>query len=199
MRCSSRTRDNTMLTQRGNEYRVRYANTHVERIMAQFLGGILLGLLSVTSANGEVRNVASNHSGMSEMVVQGVSSPKDFSQRRDPFQPIQKRRAISSTPRKARSKPPQQQAMSSSIPTLKNPSWKLLGIIHGQNGRQAVIQISPQERVFVRSGLEVARSGWIIKAISKEEVLLEYSLTPRGGRSRPQAFILSFSALGQPS
>ncbi|TFG60429.1 MAG: hypothetical protein E4H32_08645 [Nitrospirales bacterium] len=84
---------------------------------------------------------------------------------------------------------------------MKNPNWKLLGIIHGHNGRQAVIQISPQERVFVRSGLEVVRSGWIIKAISKEEVLLEHSSpsTSVEGFSQPKVLILSFSTLGKPS
>lgn len=197
MRCSSRIRLHPMLTQRSNEFRARYANIHVGRGVVQFLGGIMCGLLSITSVFGEVKHFTSNLSGVEESVVQGVLSRKDFSKRRDPFRPIQKRRAISSTTRKARSEPPPQRATPLSIPTVKNPNWKLLGIIHGQNGRQAVIQISPHERVFVRSGLDVVRSGWIIKAISKEEVLLEYSLAKTDGRSRPQAFILSFSAIGQ--
>jgi hypothetical protein len=190
-----------MLTQRVNDCLGRSAKTHVCRIMVQSLGGILCGLLSVPGAFGEVKNFTPNHSGIGEKVVQRIQSRNDFSKRRDPFKPIKKRRAISSTSRKSSPEPPQLRAIPATNSTLKNPNWKLLGIIHGHNGRQAVIQISPQERVFVRSGLEVVRSGWIIKAISKEEVLLEHSSpsTSVEGFSQPKVFILSFSTLGKPS
>jgi len=190
-----------MLKERVNEYRVGYAKMHVCRIMVQFLGGILCGLLSVPVAFGEVENFSPKHSGIGEKVVQPFRFTGDFSKRRDPFKPIKKRRAISSTLRKARSEPPELSPIPTSIPTMKNPNWKLLGIIYGQNGRQAVIQISPQERVFVRPGLEVVRSGWVIKTISRGEVLLEHlsSLTSGKSISEPKAFILSFPTLGKPS
>jgi hypothetical protein len=167
--------------------------------MFQSLGGILCGFLFVTNVFGEVKNFTPHHSGIGKKVVQRIHSRNDFSKRRDPFKPIKKRRAISSTPRQSSPEPSQVPPNPATISTLKYPNWKLLGIIHGQIGRQAVIQISPQERVFVRPGLEVGRSGWILKAISREEVLLEYTSSSVESFQQPKVFILSFSTLGKPS
>jgi hypothetical protein len=188
-----------MLTQQSCESRTPYANPHLRRGVVQFLCGIMCGLLSVTGVFGEVQDLTSNRSGVGNAGVPSVPSVRELRKGRDPFQRIHKRRDNSSAQRKARSEPPPHRVTPPIIPTVKNPSWKLLGIIHGPHSPQAVIQISPHERVFVRSGLEVVKSGWIIKNIRKEEVLLEYSLAKSDGRSQPQAFILSFSSLGQPS
>ena len=190
-----------MLTQRVYENNVGYAKPYVWGIMFQSLGGILCGLLTASSVFGEFKHSTSNLSGIREKGIQHIQSRPDFSKRRDPFKPIKKRRAISSTSRKTRSEPPQPQSTPTPISILKNPNWKLLGVIHGQSGRQAVLQISSQERVFVRPGLEVVRSGWIIKTIGTEEVLLEHSATRTSveGFSQPKAFILSFQPLGKPS
>jgi hypothetical protein len=80
---------------------------------------------------------------------------------------------------------------------VENPVWRLLGVIHGQSGHQAVIQISPKERVVVQPGSELARSGWTIKTITEGEVLLERlsSTSSVGVSSPPGNFILSFSAI----
>jgi hypothetical protein len=188
-----------MLITRVNVYRVRYGKLPLFRILFQSLGGILCGFLIATSVSGEVENFTPNHSAIEEKVVQRIHSRNDFSKRRDPFKPIKKRRAISSTPRQSSPEPSQLPSNPATISTLKYPNWKLLGIIHGQNGRQAAIQISPQQRVFVRPGLEVGRSGWVLKTISREEVLLEYTSSSVESFQQPKVFILSFSTLGNPS
>lgn len=188
-----------MPIKRGNVCQVSYAKLLLCRIMFQSLGGILFGFLIVASVYGEVKNFTPNHLGSWEKVVQRSHARNDFSKRRDPFRPIKKRRAISSTPRQSSSEPPHLLSNPAMISPLKYPNWKLLGIIHGQIGRQAVIQISPQERVFVLPGLEVGRSGWILKTISREEVLLEYPTSSVESFQQPKVFILSFSTLGKPS
>jgi hypothetical protein len=82
------------------------------------------------------------------------------------------------------------------IPKVENPVWRLLGVIHGQSGYQAVIQISPKERVVVQPGSELARLGWTIKAITEREVLLKrLSSSSAGVSSPPGDFILSFPAI----
>ncbi len=114
-----------------------------------------------------------------------------FQNRRDPFQPIKKRGSISSSPRKA---DPVLPAIDS-IPVPTAPPWKLLGIIEGKFGRQAVIQLSPKKRVVVKAGSEVARSGWIVKTINPREILFEHSSSwpTKNGLSPFQIFVLSFS------
>jgi len=107
--------------------------------------------------------------------------------RRDPFKPIKKRMP---TPRVSKKSHPE----STIVPVVEDPLWRLLGVIHGQDGRQAVIQISPKERVIVQPGSELVRSGWIIKTISEGGVLLEHlsSTSSVGVSSPPRNFILSF-------
>ncbi|MEX0829571.1 MAG: hypothetical protein WD032_04960 [Nitrospirales bacterium] len=188
-----------MLIKRGNVCQVSYAKRLLCRMMFQSLGGILFGFLIVASVYGEVKKITPNHLGSGEKAVQRIHSRNDLSKRRDPFKPIKKRRALSSRPRQSSPAPPQLPSNPAMISPWTYPNWKLLGIIHGQIGRQAVIQISPKARVFVLPGLEVGRSGWILKTISREEVLLEYPSSSVESFQQPKVFILSFSTLGKPS
>lgn len=186
-----------MLKKRVNGFEVPRARKLVCRIMLQVAGGFLCVFLSLPGAAGEVPKNPSTDSGAVVGLVQGIQSKGDLRKRRDPFRPINKRRAISSSPKNAELQRP----TITPIPVINHSNWKLLGIIDGQYGRQAVIQVSPQERVFIRPGLEVGRSGWIIKTISKGEVLVEHSSpsTSEKGLSETKAFILSFGTLGQSS
>jgi hypothetical protein len=110
--------------------------------------------------------------------------------RRNPFKPIKKRMPIPAVSKKFHPD-------STMVPKVENPVWRLLGVFHGQSGHQAVIQLSPKERVVVQPGSELARSGWTIKAITEREVLLERrsSTSSAGVSSPPGSFILSFSAI----
>jgi len=186
-----------MLKKRVNDSVIRRAKKLVRLIVLQVAGGILCVFLSLPVAVSEVRKNPSTDSGTEIGLVQRIQSKSDLGKRRDPFRPISKRRAISSSPKKAHLQRP----TITPIPVINHPNWKLLGIIDGQYGRQAVIQVSPQERVFIRSGLEVAGSGWIIKTIGNGEVLLEHSSPSTSGKglSEPKAFILSFVTLGPSS
>ena len=130
-------------------------------------------------------------------LIQQTQYREKFEKRQDPFRPKKKLGSNAPTRKKAQSKSP----TVTLVPAVENPNWKLLGIIHGQFGRQAVIQISPKERVFVGAGLEVFRSGWIIKSIQKAEVRMEY-ISPsilKRGPTKPKAFTLSFSTPGKSS
>ena len=162
-----------------------------------FLGILLCGLSSSTLGAGDVHRLLLTNTGSSDGVVYRVPVRNAVNVRRDPFKPIIKRRGIFSSSRKKRPVP----ATIPPVPKVKNPNWKLLGIIHGQYGRQAVIQVAPHKRVFGRAGLEVFQSGWIIKTISKDEVLLEnFAASPLGESvSKPKVFILSFPDLSKTS
>ncbi len=185
-----------MLKKSINDSVVGSAKMQVCRIMFPFLGGIFCGLLSVSVAAGEVQKFSLNNLGTADALVQRIPDRNDFKKRRDPFRPMKKPRSISSSSRKSR---PEPQKIPPPVPRVKDPNWKLLGVIHGQYGRQAVIQISPGKRIFVRPGLELVQSGWIIKTISKGEVLLERrSITPSGTDfPQPRIFILSFPTPGK--
>ncbi|MBA3612573.1 MAG: hypothetical protein H0W49_06585 [Nitrospirales bacterium] len=110
--------------------------------------------------------------------------------RRDPFKRIPKRLPTSKVSNQSDPEP-------KIVPVADNPVWRLLGVMHGQDGHQAVIQVSPTERVLVQPGAELARSGWTIKTISEEEVLLEHlsSASSVRGTSPTRTFILSFPAI----
>lgn len=185
--------ESQMLKKRENDFLIFNIKSATVRITIYMLGGILCGFLSLPLAMGKVQKLLGPEGGQVGQ-SQGRSNIK---KRQDPFSPIKKRRVIPSASRKAQSDLP----LISPIPTVANPNWKLLGIIDGQFGRQAVLQLSPHERVFVRPGLEVARSGWIIKTIGKEEVLFEHSSTSilEKGLSSAKPFILSFATLEQSS
>ena len=176
---------------------IRSLKNGTNRISLYFLGGILCGLIGLPLAVGKVQNFSSPESSAEGRRIGPDKDKRDLQKRRDPFSPIKKQSVISSSSRKARPDLP----TNSPVQTVANPNWKLLGIIQGQFGRQAVLQLSPHERVFVRPGLEVAHSGWIIKTIGKEEVLFEHSSNSilEKGLSGTKAFILSFTTLGQSS
>jgi len=174
---------------------VQNVKKNVCRLKQYFLGVIFCGLLVAPAAAGEFQKFHLENIGSVEGLALQAKFRNDYGNRRDPFRPIKKRRPISSSSRKSQPEPPKTPLIS----TIKDPNLKLLGIFHGQYGRQAVIQVSPGERIFVRPGLELIRSGWIIKTISDGEVLLEHLSNSSSGKSLPQSrtFILSFPTPGK--
>ena len=174
---------------------VQNVKKNVWRLKPQFLGVIFCGLLVAPAAAGEFQKFYLENAGSVESLVRQTEFRNDSGNRRDPFRPIKKRRSISSHFRRSQPEPPKTPPIS----TIKDPNLKLLGIFHGPYGRQAVIQVSPGERILVRPGLEIVRSGWIIKTISDGEVLLEHPYTSISGKGLPQSktFILSFPTPGK--
>jgi len=170
---------------------VQSIKKNVCRLKPHFLGVIFCGLLVAPVAAGEFQKFHLEKIGSVEGLALQTKFRNDYEARRDPFKPIKKRPSISSSSRKSQPEPPKTLPVS----TIKDPNLKLLGIFHGQYGRQAVIQVSPGERIFVRPGLELVRSGWIIKTISDGEVLLEHLSNASSGKRLPQSrtFILSFA------
>ena len=168
---------------------------NVGRLKPQFLGVIFCGLLVPPVATGEFQKIYLENTVSFEGLAVQAKFRNDYGNRRDPFRPIERRRSVSSSSGKSQPKPPK----ISTISTIKDPNLKLLGIIHGQYGRQAVIQVSSGERILVGPGLEIVRSGWIIKTISAEEVLLEHLSASTSGKGLPQprTFILSFPTPGK--
>lgn len=79
-------------------------------------------------------------------------------------------------------------------PETENFGWQLLGIIHGPAGHQAIIQKSPNERTILYPESELAQSGWTVKTINPNEVVMERASTSSSMKnpSPPQNFILSF-------
>ena len=118
-----------------------------------------------------------------------------LAKRRDPFKPIIRRRSISAAPKKSRPTP----KPGPLVVEVKDPQWKLLGVVHGRYGRQAVIQDVSGKRIFVRPGLEPLQSGWIIKTIRRGEILLEsrQKSLPGSGVKKPKSFVLSFPSLSE--
>lgn len=174
---------------------VQSVKKNVCRLKPQFLGVIFCGILAAPVAAGEFQKIYLENIDSFEGLALQTQSRNDYGNRRDPFRPIKKRRSISSSSRKLQPEPPKIPPISA----IKDPNFKLLGIVRGQYGRQAVIQVSPGERIFVRPGLELVRSGWIIKTISEGEVLLEHPSTSTSGKGLPQSrtFILSFPTPGK--
>jgi Tfp pilus assembly protein PilP len=168
---------------------------NVCRLKPQFLGFIFCGLLVAPIAAGEFQKTYLENTGSVEGLALQTLFRNDYGNRQDPFRPIKKRRSISPPSRKSRPEP----SKNPPISTIKDPNLKLLGIIRGQYGHQAVIQVSPGERIFVRPGLELVRSGWIIKTISDREVLLEHLSTSTSGKglSQSRTFILAFPTPGK--
>lgn len=125
------------------------------------------------------------------LTLVGGNSGRNDGSRRDPFKRIPQPRLSTpnvTTPSDNDSK---------IVPLPNNPDWRLLGVIHGRDGHQAIIQVSPSKRVLVQAGSELAQSGWTIKTISEEEVILEYlsSAASLNGASPPKTFILSFPTI----
>ncbi len=185
----------TMLTKRMSDCVVRRAQIPMCRCLCQLLAMIICGLLGVPVVSGEIPEISQKTVGSVNGLLQRTQSSGDFGKRHNPFTPIHKRRSIPSLSKQLRPLASQMTAIS----TSKDPNWKLLSIIHGQYGQQAVIQVSSRERIIVRPGMKLTQSGWIVQTISKGEVLLEHLSTPLPGegRSRSKTFILSFPALGK--
>lgn len=169
--------------------------TKIRRFISTFLGITLCGFLFVPFAASEVTRISTANVGTVEGVVQRVQVRREFKTRRDPFAPIINPRAISSSSKKSHPGRPTIPPIS----IIKDPKLKLLGIISGQYVRQAVIQVSPGKRIFVRPGQELVQSGWSVKAISEGEVLLEHLSTSSSGKglSQSRTFILSFPTPGK--
>ena len=180
---------------KGDDWVVKNVKKIVRRLKPQFLGVIFCGLLVSTAAAGEFQKIYLENTGSVEGLARQTQFRKDSGNPRDPFRPINKRRSISSPSRKSQLEP----SKNPPISTIKDPNLKLVGSFHGPYGRQAVIQVSPGERIFVGPGLEIVRSGWIIKTISDGEVLLEHLSTATAGKglSQSKTFILSFPPPGK--
>ncbi len=169
---------------------IRFVQAFRCGMLGLLLGGFLFGyFISTVSATENINSISRKSSQWNEFLHR-ISSSSAVGKRRDPFQPVRKPRAISSSPKKAVPDPG-----ITKITKGSNPHWKLLGIIDGQDGPQAVIQLSAHERVFVKPGLEVVHSGWITKAIKQSEVVLEQTSPSIPGKdpSKPKALILSFA------
>ncbi len=154
-----------------------------------WVGLIVIGLIGEAPAKGP-SSLPSRPSRLARTSVGQDNARHPEVNRRDPFKRVPKRQL---TP-KVSTKPHQEPRI---VPLVDNPGWRLLGVLHGQEGHQAVIQISPTERVLVQPGAELARSGWTIKTISEEEVLLEHpsSASTVRGASPTRTFILSFPTI----
>jgi len=179
------------LTVRMDDHQAMRGRNNVCRIMSGSLGlliYVLIGIPGVVEAT--VSEFPHRQTDSMENRVLVVQSQGNHESLRDPFRRINKPRSRSSSSKKLR--PESKKTLP--IQQAKDPKFTLLGIIHGPFGRQAVIQVSPGKRIFARSGLEVARSGWFIKTINKEEVLLEHFSAPssRVRLPQPEPFVLSF-------
>lgn len=148
------------------------------------------GEMGVVAAEGTSSSTSYLNRLVSPSLVEDNSRRNDGS-RRDPFKRLPQRRLA--TPKVTTPS----DKVSKIVPLVNNPDWRLLGVMHGRDGHQAIIQVSPSKRVLVQTGSELARSGWTIKTISEEEVLLEYlsSAAPLKGASPPKTFILSFPTI----
>lgn len=157
--------------------------------VCSFLGGLIFWVMGVIPVEGKIIPPSRPNS----LVVNG--SAHDYSlrieaSRRDPFKRIKKRMP---TPKVSKKSHPE----SITVLKEKDPVLRLLGVIHGQDGHQAVIQISPKERVVVQPGSTLPQSGWTIKTISEGEVVLEHlsSISSADASSPPRNYVLSFSTI----
>lgn len=148
------------------------------------------GGMGVVAAEGTSSSTSYQNRLVRPSLVEDNDRRNDGS-RRDPFKRIPQPRL--STPKVTTPSDKD----SKMVPLPDNPDWRLLGVIHGRDGHQAIIQVSPSKRVLVQTGSELAQSGWTIKTISEEEVLLEYlsSAASLKGASSPKTFILSFPTI----
>ena len=154
------------------------------------LGILICGWLGISAVDGKIleRTKEQAISAGNLIFPKFGDNPKD---RRDPFKPLIKPLPSSGSAIFAKPKT----AVKPKVSRVKDPNWKLLGVIHGQSGRQAVIQISPKKRKVVGLGAEVIHLGWTVKEIGEGEVLLEHSSTGDSvkGSPTPRTFTLSFS------
>lgn len=155
-----------------------------------FLSGLSIIFMGVVAA--EENLPISQAKIITENYLAEKSFPQPEVTSRDPFKAVRKLML----PSKALPHLPLQSKLGSGT---QNPGWRLLGVIHGQDGHQAVVQISPHERIVLQTGSEVAQSGWMVKTISENEVIFEHhALTSSRGLSMPlNSFILSFPLIPQ--
>lgn len=94
---------------------------------------------------------------------------------RDPFAPIRKTTPVPEPP-----SPPK--VIKPAVPAPPVPG-KLLSVVRGPWGYQAVIQLSPKDLLIVEPGEPVATTGWRVKEIKEDRVRLELirSLTSADG------------------
>ena len=161
----------------------------------RFLGFVICILLIISTVEGKVQKFSLEYSHHKEALVRRTKAYDHVENRQDPFRPIITRPSTSIAP----SAPHSEIRAILPTPKRKRPNWKLLGVAFGQQGREAVIQISSGERMFVRPGLVIPRSGWKVKAISEKDVLLEFfpSTSSEAEPAQSRTVILSFSVLGQ--
>ena len=162
---------------------------------SRFLGSVICILLIVSTVEGKVQKFSLEYSQCKEALVRRTKAYDHVENRQDPFRPLTTRPSTSRVPRKSQSE------IKAILPNPKHkrPNWKLLGVVSGQQGREAVIQISSGERMFVRPGLVIPRSRWKVKAIREKDVLLEF-FPPTSSGAKPaqsRTVILSFSVLRQ--
>ncbi len=184
-----------MLNERKDDGVTIRVKTYSYRMVWGSLGLLISGLMVIPGVEATVSEFPHRQTDSIDNRVLVVQSPGNHEGLRDPFRRINKPRSLSSSSKHSR--PQSQKTLP--IQQAKDPEFTLLGIIHGPFGRQAVIQISSGRRMFARPGLELARSGWFIKTIMKEEVLLEHfsSISARASLPQPETFILSFPTLGK--
>ena len=154
-----------------------------------FLVGLTFWLMGVVAVEGQITSSFQQNTLIVNNPAQGHFRHTEAN-RRDPFKRIKKRTPTPSVSKNSHPEP-------AIVPGVQDPVWRLLGVMHGQDGHQAVIQISPKVRVVVQPGSELAGSGWTIKSISEGEVLLEHlsSSSLAGGSFPPRNFILSFPTI----
>ncbi|MCA9421081.1 MAG: hypothetical protein KC592_08690 [Nitrospira sp.] len=189
--CLATLRDHNVMHTRGGSATVAATSSGFARYIVRVCGVLIFfELMGVVAAEGASLSLYDPNRLVRTGVAQDNSLKMNVS-RRDPFKRIPQLRP--STPKVT--PPPHQEA--EIAPPVNNPGWRLLGVMHAQDGPQAVIQVSPTERILVKPGSELARSGWTVKTIEGEEVLLEH-LSPSSsvGKAFPtRTFILSFPAI----
>lgn len=76
------------------------------------------------------------------------------------------------------------------------PPGRLLSVARGPRGFQAVVQTSSKDNMVVEPGEHLGKTGWLIKEIREDQVLLEWLKTdsPPVPSSSPRTMTLSFSS-----
>jgi hypothetical protein len=151
-----------------------------------FLWLLIFWLMGVVAVEGKITPPSQTTTLVENRSARDNSRHSEMN-RRDPFERIKKRMPTSMVPKKSHTE-------STIVPRVEDPVWRLLAVIHGQDGHQAVIQLSPKERVVVQPGSELGRSGWTIKTINEGEVFLEHlsAKSSVGVYSPPRKLTLSF-------
>jgi hypothetical protein len=154
-----------------------------------FLSVLIVGGWGVVGVEGKILLSSAQPATLVEhrFIHDKARHPEHY--RRDPFKRLHKQRPHPAV------QGPLHPGLTS-VPAMPEPILKLLGVIHGLDGYQAIIQIAPKERVLVQAGSELAQSGWMVKTISEDGVLLEHFSSHSAGLSSvPKTLVLSFPAI----